>query len=98
MTSPPLHGTPPPPCSTVRHAYPTSVPGVSDDWFAEHMLPEGAHNHALDWTVMFLNRDKVGLDEDWPPFQDGGGKADGATSKVKEIRVRRRRSLRAGPS
>lgn len=71
--------------STVRHAYPTSVPGVSDDWFAEHMLPEGAHNHALDWTVMFLNRDKSGLDEDWPPFQDGdsdSGKSDRATSKV----------------
>ncbi|CAN0444908.1 unnamed protein product, partial [Hapterophycus canaliculatus] len=50
--------------STVRHAYPSSVPGVSDDWFAEHMLPEGAHNHALDWTVMFLNRDKTPLDED----------------------------------
>ena len=59
--------------STVRHAYPCSVPGVSDDWFAEHMLPEGAHNHTMDWTVMFLNRDKPGLDEDWPPQLDGGG-------------------------
>ncbi|CAM9680931.1 unnamed protein product, partial [Ectocarpus sp. 8 AP-2014] len=56
--------------STVRHAYPSSVPGVSDDWFAEHMLPEGAHNHALDWTVMFLNRDKTALDEDWPAYFD----------------------------
>lgn len=82
-TAPPLPRTPL--RSTVRHAYPTSVPGVSDDWFAEHMLPEGAHNHALDWTVMFLNRDKSGLDEDWPPFQDGdsdSGKSDRATSKV----------------
>lgn len=52
--------------STVRHTYPNTVPGCSDDWFAEHMLPEGAHNHALDWTVMFLNRDKTALDEDWP--------------------------------
>lgn len=77
--------------STVRHAYPRSVPGVSDDWFAEHMLPEGAHNHALDWTVMFLNRDKIGLDEDWPVQIDGGGgDSDRGTSKVRGGRCRRR--------
>lgn len=52
--------------STVRHTYPSQVPGVEDDWFAEHMLPEGAHNHALDWTVMFLNRGRTALDEEWP--------------------------------
>lgn len=50
------------------------MPGCSDDWFAEHMLPEGAHNHALDWTVMFLNRDEKSLDEDWPRyFEEGEG-------------------------
>lgn len=52
--------------STVRHTYPNAVAGVPDDWFAEHMLPEGAHNHTLDWTVMFLNRAQKSLDEDWP--------------------------------
>lgn len=52
--------------STVRHTYPNKVPGVEDDWFAEHMLPEGAHNHALDWTVMFLNRGRTALDQEWP--------------------------------
>lgn len=56
--------------STVRHSYPGRVPGVEDDWFAEHMLPEGAHNHPLDWTVMFLNRDKPALDEGWPKSFD----------------------------
>ncbi|CAM9659828.1 unnamed protein product, partial [Chrysoparadoxa australica] len=48
--------------STVRHKYPGPVPGYSDDWFAEYMLPEGAHNHSLDWTVMFLNKGKPMLD------------------------------------
>ncbi|KAG5182589.1 docking domain of Afi1 for Arf3 in vesicle trafficking-domain-containing protein [Tribonema minus] len=42
--------------STLRHKYPGPVPGYRDDWFAEYMLPEGAHNHSLDWTVMFLNK------------------------------------------
>ena len=49
--------------STVRHKYPASVPGYADDWFAEYMLPEGAHNHALDWTVMFLNKGKRTLED-----------------------------------
>ncbi|CAM9773411.1 unnamed protein product [Scytosiphon promiscuus] len=68
--------------STVRHAYPSSVPGVSDDWFAEHMLPEGAHNHALDLTVMFLNRDKTPLDEDWPPALDSDESGGGGLGQV----------------
>lgn len=80
---------PPTPCrldddSTVRHAYPSSVPGVSNDWFAEHMLPEGAHNHTMDWTVMFLNRDKPALDEDWPPQFDGGGNDLSTPTTVRE--------------
>jgi Docking domain of Afi1 for Arf3 in vesicle trafficking len=49
--------------STVRHKYPCPVPGYKDDWFAEYMLPEGAHNHSLDWTVMFLNKGKHALEE-----------------------------------
>ncbi|CAM9854250.1 unnamed protein product, partial [Discosporangium mesarthrocarpum] len=54
--------------STVRHKFPDRpVAGYSDDWFAEYMLPEGAHNHSLDWTVMFLNRGTRALDENWPP-------------------------------
>ncbi len=30
--------------STVRHKYPCPVPGYTDDFFANFMLPEGAHN------------------------------------------------------
>lgn len=62
------------------------MPGVSDDWFAEHMLPEGAHNHSLDWTVMFLNRDKVAVDEDWPPqvVDVDDGKSDRTASTVRD--------------
>ena len=41
--------------STLRDAYPRRVPGFEDGYFAEKMLPEGAHNHAEDWTVYFLN-------------------------------------------
>eukprot|EP00904_Undaria_pinnatifida_P005219 jgi/Undpi1/1827/HiC_scaffold_12.g05214.m1 len=42
------------------------------------MLPEGAHNHALDWTVMFLNRDNTALDEDWPSrFNERAGASAG---------------------
>ncbi len=77
----PLYGD-----STVRHAYPTPVPGISNDWFAEHMLPEGAHNHTMDWTVMFLNRDKPGLDEDWPPQFDSGGNEPSTPATVREER------------
>ncbi|CAM9544185.1 unnamed protein product [Ascophyllum nodosum] len=69
--------------STVRHAYPSSVPGVADDWFADHMLPEGAHNHAQDWTVMFHNRDRKGLDEDWPsPLRPDEGGEDSGKHRV----------------
>lgn len=49
--------------STVRHQYPCEIPGYKPDWFAEHMLPEGAHNRELDWTYMLLNRNEKQLDE-----------------------------------
>jgi hypothetical protein len=39
------------------------VEGYANDYFAEYMLPEGAHNREQDWTVMFLNRGKPRLDE-----------------------------------
>ena len=42
--------------STVRHQYPSKIPNYPDDWFAENMLPEGAHNRQIDYTYMFLNR------------------------------------------
>ena len=50
--------------STVRHQYPEKIEGVSEDWLAENMLPEGAHNRDEDSTYMFLNRDKRRLDEE----------------------------------
>jgi hypothetical protein len=39
--------------------YPAEIPGYESEggFFAENMLPEGAHNHEEDWTVFFLNRD-----------------------------------------
>ena len=49
--------------STVRHQYPEPVDGYKNDWFAELMLPEGAHNRERDWTYIFLNRNKTQLDE-----------------------------------
>ena len=49
--------------STVRHQYPNPVDGYQNDWFAELMLPEGAHNRERDWTYIFLNRDQPQLDE-----------------------------------
>lgn len=49
--------------STVRHQYPAPIPGYKNDWFAELMLPEGAHNRDSDWTYIFLNRDQQQMDE-----------------------------------
>jgi hypothetical protein len=49
--------------STVRHQYPQEIPGYKPDWFAEHMLPEGAHNREQDWTYMILNRNEKQVDE-----------------------------------
>ena len=43
--------------STVRHQYPSNIPGYKVDWFAEFMLPEGAHNREMDYNYIFLNRD-----------------------------------------
>ena len=51
--------------STVRHQYPEKIDGVTEDWLAENMLPEGVHNRDFDSTFIFLNRDGRRLDEDW---------------------------------
>lgn len=51
--------------STVRHQYPEKIEGVTEDWLAEHMLPEGAHNRDEDATYIFLNRNKRRLGEEW---------------------------------
>lgn len=52
------HGLPPPNgcqiCSTLRHQYPVPVKGYEPDWFAEKMLPEGAHNQEEDFTYFIL--------------------------------------------
>lgn len=49
--------------STVRHQYPSAVPNYKADWFAENMLPEGAHNREVDCTYMLLNREGTQIDE-----------------------------------
>jgi len=51
--------------STVRHQYPTKIPGVKEDWLADSMLPEGAHNCEEDATYIFLNRNQRRLDEEF---------------------------------
>lgn len=42
--------------STLRHQYPSVIPGYTPDYFAESMLPEGAHNRDQDFSYIFLNR------------------------------------------
>ena len=52
--------------STVRHCYPdTSIMDsvYTSDYFANNMLPEGAHNRSHDWTYMLLHRNFPQLDE-----------------------------------
>jgi hypothetical protein len=49
--------------STLRHQYPSKIAGYNDDWFAELMLPEGAHNRSVDYTYIFLNRDAPHIDQ-----------------------------------
>lgn len=61
--------------STVRHQYPHPVVGYNNDWFAEYMLPEGAHNRDKDWTYIFLNREQRQLDEVPPPLSGSEWKA-----------------------
>ena len=52
--------------STVRHCYPDSSimdNRYTSDYFANNMLPEGAHNRSHDWTYMLLHRQHPQLDE-----------------------------------
>ena len=35
------------------------------DWFAEYMLPEGAHNRDSDFTYIFLNRNSPHIEEEF---------------------------------
>lgn len=48
----------------MREIYPNgAVPGYKNDWFADYMLPEGAHNRDVDYTYIFLNRNESQIDE-----------------------------------
>jgi len=63
--------------STVRHQYPNNIPDYKADWFAEFMLPEGAHNRDLDFNYIFLNRDSPHVDQHlWSKFEKYGQKPD----------------------
>ena len=73
--------------STIRHQYPKPIPGYTADYFANYMLPEGAHKRAQDSNYIFLNRDGVhGAVREWiHPDSDsdsdlgpGAGAGDGA--------------------
>eukprot|EP01038_Epipyxis_sp_PR26KG_P009787 gene9787-13167_t len=62
--------------STVRHQYPTNIRGYKSDYFAEYMLPEGAHNRDYDFTYMLLNRNMPYVYEElWikPPSLESRG-------------------------
>ncbi len=39
--------------STVRHKYPSQVPGYTDDFLANFMLPEGAHNREYIYIYIY---------------------------------------------
>ncbi|TYZ57965.1 hypothetical protein PybrP1_008420 [[Pythium] brassicae (nom. inval.)] len=45
--------------STLRESFPTALPHYSPEFFADVMLPEGAHNRTADSTVFFLNRKRA---------------------------------------
>ena len=49
--------------STLRHQYPTDIPGYKADFFAELMLPEGVHNREVDFNYIFLNRSSPHIDQ-----------------------------------
>lgn len=49
----------------MRSIYPKDIPGYRKDWFADYMLPEGAHNRDLDYTYIFLNRNSFQIDEEY---------------------------------
>ena len=50
--------------STLEYSHPVEVPGYEASYFAETMLPEGAHQWEEDWTMFILNRDgKMELQE-----------------------------------
>lgn len=48
--------------STVRHQYPSEVPGVQGDWLAEQQIPEGIHARESDASYIFINRNGTILD------------------------------------
>ncbi|BGP39727.1 hypothetical protein JCM10450v2_003696 [Rhodotorula kratochvilovae] len=41
--------------SILKHQYPAPT-GTDEHLLAEHMLPDGAHDRAEDWTVFYLNQ------------------------------------------
>ncbi|KAI9136322.1 docking domain of Afi1 for Arf3 in vesicle trafficking-domain-containing protein [Paraphysoderma sedebokerense] len=47
--------------SCIAHQYPSPT-GTSEQVLAELMLPDGAHNREMDWTVFFLNQ-RAGSDK-----------------------------------
>jgi hypothetical protein len=68
--------------STLKIQYPSRIDGYSDDWFAENMLPEGAHNRDADLTYLLLNRaSPIILDDDKQYYNPAlvNAKSDGST-------------------
>ena len=53
--------------STLKISYPCAVAAYEPSFFAEAMLPEGAHNRKLDWTIFLMRRNLAG-DENAPPL------------------------------
>lgn len=80
--------------STLRHQFPSAIPGYKADWFAEHMLPEGAHNRTTDYTYIFLNRQGAILDD--PSPQDASDQAAPFLYGINFVNTKHDSSVRRG--
>lgn len=62
--------------STLRESFPRALPHYSPEFFADVMLPEGAHNRPADFTVFFLNRKRALAGAADPPADTGDDDGD----------------------
>ncbi|GAA5830718.1 hypothetical protein JCM11251_001053 [Rhodosporidiobolus azoricus] len=73
--------------SVLKHQWPAKT-GCDEHLLAEHMLPDGAHDRAEDWTVFYLNQ-VPGLTTDpsllTQALAAGGGAGKGKGKAVDEV-------------
>eukprot|EP00601_Ochromonadales_sp_CCMP2298_P016521 CAMPEP_0173222990 /NCGR_PEP_ID=MMETSP1142-20121109/3547_1 /TAXON_ID=483371 /ORGANISM="non described non described, Strain CCMP2298" /LENGTH=432 /DNA_ID=CAMNT_0014151121 /DNA_START=52 /DNA_END=1347 /DNA_ORIENTATION=+ len=82
--------------STVRHQYPSTIPDYKVDWFAEFMLPEGAHNRDVDYTYIFLNRDAPHVDQQFWSKRELGETDKHLLYGINLVKTRHDSSVRRG--